>query len=394
MLLADALCEWYHRHMETVKKRKKNLFFDCPAAHIAAVISALVIIAHLALRSDTELMAKLSETVVRPSHRVLAVFWSHIGFSAAECLIALFAVSVIAYIVYKLIRIVRGRDRLRQAYSALMTLIAAGLFVYALFCVLWGVSYYGDDFETMSGIKAEKISTQQLETVTRYFAARLNEYGEAVRKDENGLYAVTADELIEKSPEVFSVTEKRFACLEGPDIAVKGVHFSRVMSYLDFTGFFFPFTAEANVNTDCPTSSLAATIAHELSHQRGVAKEQEANFTAVMACLDYGDIDYCYSACRLAYIHLGNALYGEDREAWAEIYGDLSDFVKRDLKAESEYWRQFETPVQTVSNAVYEGFLQSYNQELGLKSYGACVDLLVCYYEAQAAAYFENIENE
>ena len=394
MLLAEALCEWYHMRMETVKKRKKNLFLVCPAAHIAAIISAAVILAHLALRSDSELMAKLSETVVRPAHRALAVFWSNIGFSAAECLIALFAVSVIAYILYKLIRIVRGGDRLRQAYSALMTLIAAGLFVYALFCVLWGVYYYGDDFETMSGIKAEKISTQQLETVTRYFAARLNEYGEAVRKDENGLYAVTADELIEKSPEVFSVTEKRFACLEGPDIAVKGVHFSRVMSYLDFTGFFFPFTAEANVNTDCPTSSLAATIAHELSHQRGVAKEQEANFTAVMACLDYGDIDYCYSACRLAYIHLGNALYGADREAWAEIYDDLSDFVKRDLKAESEYWKQFETPVQTVSNAVYEGFLHSYDQTLGLKSYGACVDLLVCYYEAQAAAYFEKIENE
>ena len=59
---------------------------------------------------------------------------------------------------------------------------------------------------------------------------------------------------------------------------------------------------------------------------------------------------------------------------------------------ESEYWKQFETPVQTVSNAVYEGFLQSYDQELGLKSYGACVDLLVNYYEAQAAEYLENIE--
>lgn len=386
------MCEWYHMHMETVKKRKKNIFLVCPAAHIAAIISTAVIVAHLALRHNRGLMAKLSETVVRPAHRALALFWSHIGFSAAECLIALFAVTMIAYIIYKLILIVRGGDRLRQAYSALMTLAAAGLSVYALFCVLWGVYYYGDDFETMSGIRAEKISTQQLELVTRYFAARLNEYGESVRKDENGLYAVTADELIEKSPEVFSVTEGRFACLEGPDIAVKGVCFSRVMSYLDFTGFFFPFTAEANVNTDCPTSSLAATIAHELSHQRGVAKEQEANFTAVMACLDYGDTDYCYSACRLAYIHLGNALYGEDREAWAEIYSGLSDFVKRDFKMESEYWKQFETPVQTVSNAVYEGFLQSYDQELGLKSYGACVDLLVNYYEAQAAEYLENIE--
>ena len=52
------------------------------------------------------------------------------------------------------------------------------------------------------------------------------------------------------------------------------------------------------------------------------------------------------------------------------------------------YWRQFETPVQTVSNTVHEGLLQSYDQELGLKSYGACVDLLVCHYLNEAQSHF------
>ena len=124
-------------------------------------------------------------------------------------------------------------------------------------------------------------------------------------------------------------------------------------------------------------------MAHELSHQRGVAKEQEANFTAVLACLDYGDPDYCYSACLLAYTHLGNALAGADRAAWEEIFDGLDENVVRDLLSRRAYWAQFDTPAQTVSNTVYEGFLHSYDQTLGLKSYGACVDLLVNYfYEA------------
>ena len=56
----------------------------------------------------------------------------------------------------------------------------------------------------------------------------------------------------------------------------------------------------------------------------------------------------------------------------------------RDFAADRSYWQRFETPVQTVSNTVYENFLYSDDQELGLKSYGACVDLLVnyCYGEA------------
>ncbi|MCR5090044.1 MAG: hypothetical protein K6C08_11110, partial [Oscillospiraceae bacterium] len=37
--------------------------------------------------------------------------------------------------------------------------------------------------------------------------------------------------------------------------------------------------------------------------------------------------------------------------------------------------------------AVYEEFLQSYDQELGLKSYGACTDLLVCFYLDEARAW-------
>ena len=182
--------------------------------------------------------------------------------------------------------------------------------------------------------------------------------------------------------------ERDFPCLKGPDIRAKGLRFSRILSYMDFTGFFFPFTAEANLNTDFPPGLFASTVAHELAHQRGVAKEQEANFVAVLACLDYGDVDYCYSACMLAYTHLGNALYGADYDAWYMVYSGLDERVKLDFAANRAYWAQFETPVQTVSTTVYENFLQSYDQHLGMKSYGACVDLLVNYYYNEAAEHF------
>ena len=116
-----------------------------------------------------------------------------------------------------------------------------------------------------------------------------------------------------------------------------------------------------------------------------MAKEQEANFTAVLACLDCGDPEYAYSACLLAYTHLGNALYDADRAAWEEVRESLGEDVLRDLRERARYWAQFDTPVQAASNAVYEGFLHSYDQTLGLKSYGACVDLLVHYYYGASA---------
>lgn len=359
-----------------------------PAGHIVAAVSAALIILHLLTRGNRPLMVWASERLVQPVHRALAALNSHLPFSVAEALIGLAAAAVIAYIIYILISMLRGGGRLKRLYAAVINLLAAGLAVYAGFCMLWGVYYYGDDFMTRSALENENISVDQLEAVTRYFAELSNEYAERVPRDEDGNYIADRAAILARSDEVYENIERELPCLAGPAVRAKGVYFSRLMSYTDFTGFFFPFTAEANVNTDFPPALFASTVAHELAHQRGVAKEQEANFVAVLASLAYGDTEYCYSACLLAYTHLGNALYSADYEAWKSIYLSLSEDVRRDFAANREYWVQFETPVQKVSNTVYEGFLYSYDQDMGLKSYGACVDLLVnCFYGQAAAAY-------
>jgi hypothetical protein len=95
----------------------------------------------------------------------------------------------------------------------------------------------------------------------------------------------------------------------------------------------------------------------------------------------------------LAYIHLSNALYSVNPGAWRMIDAGLREGVQADLLENNTYWARFESPVQTVTNTVYEGFLQSYGQTLGLRSYGACVDLLAGYYGPLARARFSSAES-
>lgn len=378
---------------KTAEKKRpplSALYRLSPAGHIIAAVSAALILLHLLTRDNHALMVWVSERLVRPVHRALAVLNDHLPFSVAELLIGLAVIAVLVYIIYTIIKLIRCGGRLKRLYAAVINLLAAGLAVYAGFCMLWGVYYYGNDFMTRSGLKNDNISVEQLETVTEYFAALVNEYSSQVPRDADGNYVADCDAILRRSNEVYANVEETLPCLSGPAVRAKGVYFSRVMSYTDFTGFFFPFTAEANVNTDFPPALFASTVAHELAHQRGVAKEQEANFAAVLASLEYGDAEYCYSACMLAYTHLGNALYSADYDAWKSIYLTLNEDVRRDFAANREYWAQFETPVQKVSNTVYEGFLHSYDQTMGLKSYGACVDLLVNYYYEQASVALEN----
>ena len=369
--------------METVKKKKRGIaaiFSICPGRNSLLLLSAALIVLHLATRGNAALMERVSAAVVRPVHRFLAQATGRLPFSLAEALIALTVLSVTVYIVFCLCRIIKGEGRGESLYRLIVTPLSALTAGYALFCLLWGCFFYGDDFTARAKLDDSPVTTEELAAVTEYFASLANDYSSKVARDDYGFCATDRAAVLESSARIFDAVEALYPCLEGPDVKVKPIFFSSLMSYLDFTGFFFPITGEANVNMDFPPSLFASTVAHEISHQRGVAKEQEANFVSVLACLESGEADYIYSAALLAYTHLGNALYTADYTAWQEIYRSLNNDVLRDFAANRAYWQRFETAVQTVSNTVYEGFLHSYDQHLGLKSYGACVDLLVNYY--------------
>lgn len=364
-----------------VKKRGPAAIFAlCPAAHVIALLGAGFLALFFSLRHDGARMQAFSLRVVQPLHHLLARLTAALPFSLGEWLYAAFLAGLLVYVVTELLCLIRRPERLKRMYRFLMRLAALGLGVYALFCLLWGVYYYGDDFVARSGLETREISADELELVTLYFADLVNAYSDKVPRDENLLCRTDRASVLARSPQIFREAVRDFPTLVGPEVPAKGMFFSRIMSLIDFTGFFCPFTAEANVNMDFPEALFASTVAHELSHQRGVAKEQEANFVAVLASLKSGDADYCYSASLLAYIHLGNALAGVDPAALGMIAAGLSEGAKADLRENNAYWARFDTPVQTVTNGVYEGFLQSYDQTLGMRSYGACVDLLVSYY--------------
>lgn len=352
----------------------------CPGRHILLLISAVVILFHLLTRNNQAFTSKLSERFIRPIHGCLAELTSRFSISMAELLLAAAVFFSLVYLLVQFVLLAAKDGRGRRIYLTAMTFISLGLAVYAGFCLMWGTYYYGDTFNADNGFSEEKISVSQLETVTSYFALLCNEYASSVPRDESGVCCLDRESVLARSDKVYENVVKVYPNLEGPVTRAKGISCSRIMSLLDFTGFFFPFTAEANVNVDSPSVDLPATVAHELAHQRGVSREQEANFCAVLSSLYYGDPEYVYSAAVLAYTHLSNALYKTDKEAWKSVFLTLDDSVVADLENVNAYWKQFDTPVAEVSNAVYEGFLQSYGQELGLKSYGACVDLLVNYY--------------
>ena len=305
-----------------------------------------------------------------------------VPFSVMEGLCILLVCAAILYLCVSILVIPRAsRERGHRAYSALLGAVCAGLTLYLGFCALWGVHYYTTPFPEQFGLEERPVSVEELASVTAYFAQQLSESADSVPRDAQGRFAADRQEILQESVHVYDTLEERYPFLRFEDTGVKPVHFSRVMSALDFTGVYCPFTGESNVNMDAPACFLPATAAHELAHQRSIASEQACNFLAVLACTTSGNQVYAYSGWLKGYVNLNNALYGVAPEQSRAIRATLPATVLADLEENNAYWEQFHaSPATAISNQVYEGFLKSYGVEEGLASYGMVVDLLVAYY--------------
>ncbi len=332
---------------------------------------------YLLFQNNVAVMEWLSHNITDRYKYLVGTVLNIFPFSVAEVLTVAFVIFCVYYIVTAVIGTVKAKGkRIAFIFRKVLGCVCIALSVSTALTFFWGINYYSESAVEKMGYSAQPISVEDLRLVTTLFAGMLNEAAQNVPRDENGLLNVDRETIYEDSLSLYAPLELEHPYLEGADVVPKQMAFSRFMSETNYTGIFFPFTGEANINKDQPLCLLPSTIAHELAHVRGVAPEGDCNFIAVLACEESGNDVYIYSGRLLAYIHLSNALYTADAEYAQSLYAALNDGVKADLAENSRYWAQFESPAADIADTVYDDFLQSYGQEDGIKSYGTVADLL------------------
>jgi hypothetical protein len=166
---------------------------------------------------------------------------------------------------------------------------------------------------------------------------------------------------------------------------VRGVAFgpaklSRVsfaLSRLQLSGYYFPWTGEAQINARMPRTLWPRVAAHEAAHQRGFARENEATVVGLLTCLKSPDPDVFYSGMLGLFAGFDRELSRVDAEARGRIWEGLPSRVIRDFARESGFWKSHEGVAGAISERVNDTYLKAQGVRTGIDSYHETTRLLL-----------------
>ena len=313
---------------------------------------------------------------------LLAGLTGWLPFSLFELLLICILPLAVLFVIY-LIRVKRdNRDRVRSIFSLLSVIsLILSSYVFTL-----GVGYRTSPLSEKIGIEdVGNIEKEELFYVTEILISETNALAEGLTL-QNGetVMPYKLSELCELLSDAFAELNGEYGVCDGFGGGVKPVLFSTVMSDAGITGIYSFFTGEANVNVEYPHYTLPFTAAHEMAHQRGVARENEANFVAFLVCIGSSDEYIRYSGYLGMLEYFLSAAYATDREEYAELYSKISEVAISDMRAAAAVSRAHaDSLIGKINDRLNDGYLK-FNGTDGVVSYGYAVRLTVGYYRKNA----------
>ncbi|MCU7548864.1 DUF3810 domain-containing protein [Chitinophagaceae bacterium LB-8] len=310
--------------------------------------------------------------------KVLRILFGWIPFSIGD----LFYLCLICFLLYKAIRfgifLKRRKEKKFLIRVVVKQILHFALYVYLAFNILWGLNYDRQGIATQLQLDVQPYSVEDLRLLTSVLQERVNNYATGVdslkrvelNKSRNLFRAAVASyqQVNGKYP---------FLAYEGPSI--KASFFSNIGHYFGFTGYYNPFSGEAQLKTTIPFFLKPFVVTHEIAHQLGYGKENEANFVAFLVGRQASNIEIRYSIYFEMYLYAFSDLSRKDTAAARKFRETLHPQVKRDLEAFSNYLYRTRNIIEPVVSSFYDQFLKWNSQPKGKKTYNEVVTWLIAY---------------
>ncbi|NTS43952.1 DUF3810 domain-containing protein [Flavisolibacter sp. BT320] len=280
---------------------------------------------------------------------------------------------------WKLLQVFRKRQaRSYLSWVLLRKYLKLSLIIYIVFSLFWGLNYYRQGIAAQLSLQLEPYSVEDLFNLTLALQQKLNGYAEKVDSAERARY--TNNLLFQTGKEAYERASSRYPFFQYNRMSLKPSLYTPVGHLVGFTGYYNPFTGEAQLKTSIPVFLKPFVVLHEIAHQQGYARENEASFVAYLASQASADAHVRYSV----YFELYRDAIFECRQtpnaALTEtIRANLHSRVKSDLRELQLYLLRNQNFVEPFMSGVYDRYLKLNNQPKGKATYNEVIAYMVAY---------------
>jgi len=312
--------------------------------------------------------------------RIQRFLFGWIPFSIGDIFYA-FLIIIILFKTFQFFKALFKKRVTRKYFIAgLQQIIFFFLFVYVFFNLLWGLNYNRAGIAYQLKLDVKKYELADLDTLATVIENRINKYAALVTEAQRDSFD-KKKRLFSSAIEAYSYAAKQYPFLQYPPRSVKPSFYSYLGNYLGFQGYYNPFSGEGQVNTTVPRFLEPFVTTHEMAHQLGYGKENEANFVGYLACRTYPSNVFRYSVYFDMYNYAIGEIYRRDTIMARSFQEKLHPQVIADIKEYRDFYKKYRNPIEPIIMWAYGNFLKANNQPAGKMTYNEVVAWLIAYYK-------------
>lgn len=297
-------------------------------------------------------------------------FFSALPFSAGDFGYILLVI-LLVYLVFKIWK------RKQNALSELLILLNLLYFIYQIF---WGMLYFQQPIGEKLNSKKVELGASQIRNIAEKYLQKCKEERKDLAENKVGVFRISSLENLQNAIYSSQKSLPDFVLpIQKINIpSVKPSLFSKILEYTGITGYYNPFSAEAQFQKYQPESSLPFTLAHETAHQMGFAREDEASFVGFVMSRNSENLELQYS-CDFYVLRNLIFILKENSPGYADtLLGEFSPEMRRDYNFEKKYYEEHAGVFAQIFSIANDLFLKA-NRQDGEISYSYFMTLFFQY---------------
>lgn len=310
--------------------------------------------------------------------RIFRVIFGWIPFSMGDVYYFLLGI----FLLYSIYKVFKG-GLLKNIKEKLWKLGAFVSVFYFLFHFLWGLNYHRNSLFTSLNLSQKDYSTNDLIALSEDLLEKTKKVHFQLTKNDTVKVKIKASksDIMDEATNAYASLSKIMPAFTYKSPSLKKSLYSLPLTYAGFSGYFNPFSGEAQVDYLVPKHTLPTLTTHEIAHQIGYASESEANFICFLATTKHTESYYQYSGYLKALRYAVSATYGRDSIAGRRLLNSIPKGIKKNIKETQDFWKSYQNKAEPFFKLFYDNYLKANQQKDGIKGYSNMVGLLVAYRE-------------